>query len=138
MTATIRIRHAVAGAALAALLGLGAAQAATPPPPPDADRLHALTAELRCLVCQNESLADSTAPLALDLKREIGARMAAGDSDAQIITFLVERYGDFVTYRPPWSARTLLLWLGPLGLLGLGGAVLWRHLRAATPPEEHA
>lgn len=101
-------------------------------------RLAAIASELRCLVCQNESLADSTAPLALDLKREIRTRMAAGDSDAQITTFLVERYGDFVTYRPPWSARTLLLWLGPLGLLGLGGALLWRHLRADTAAEDPA
>lgn len=137
MTATI-LRRAAAGAALATLLlGTGTAHA-TLPVDPDADRLHALTAELRCLVCQNESLADSTAPLALDLKREIRARMAAGDSDAQITTFLVERYGDFVTYRPPWSARTLLLWLGPLGLLGLGGALLWRHLRADTAAEDPA
>ena len=138
MTASI-LRRAAMGAALAALLlGAGTAHAAPPPADPDADRLHALTAELRCLVCQNESLADSTAPLALDLKREIRTRMAAGDSDAQITTFLVERYGDFVTYRPPWSARTLLLWLGPLGLLGLGGALLWRHLRADTAAEDPA
>ena len=101
-------------------------------------RARVITGELRCLVCQNQSLADSNAPLALDLKREIRTRMAAGDSDAQITTFLVERYGDFVTYRPPWSARTLLLWLGPLGLLGLGGALLWRHLRADTAAEDPA
>jgi cytochrome c-type biogenesis protein CcmH len=94
----------------------------------DADRLYLLTSELRCLVCQNESLADSNAPLAIDLKNEIRTRMAAGDSDAQIKDFLVERYGDFVTYRPPFNARTLLLWLGPLLLLAGGGVVVWRTL----------
>ena len=115
--------------ALAAALGAGRAGAATPPSDVDADRMHALTAELRCLVCQNESLADSNAPLALDLKREIAQRVAAGDSDAQIIEFLVERYGDFVTYRPPLRAGTLLLWLGPPALLLGGGLLLWRRLR---------
>ena len=114
---------------LAAALGAGRAGAATPPSDVDADRMHALTAELRCLVCQNESLADSNAPLALDLKREIAQRVAAGDSDAQIIEFLVERYGDFVTYRPPLRAGTLLLWLGALALLLGGGLLLWRRLR---------
>ena len=114
---------------LAAALGAGRAGAATPPSDVDADRMHALTAELRCLVCQNESLADSNAPLALDLKREIAERVAAGDSDAQIIEFLVERYGDFVTYRPPLRAGTLLLWLGPPALLLGGGLLLWRRLR---------
>ena len=114
---------------LAAALGAGRAGAATPPSDVDADRMHALTAELRCLVCQNESLADSNAPLALDLKREIAQRVAAGDSDAQIIEFLVERYGDFVTYRPPLRAGTLLLWLGPPALLLGGGLLLWRRLR---------
>lgn len=114
---------------LAAALGAGRAGAATPPSDVDADRMHALTAELRCLVCQNESLADSNAPLALDLKREIAQRVAAGDSDAQIIEFLVERYGDFVTYRPPLRAGTLLLWLGPPALLLGGGLLVWRRLR---------
>ncbi|NDY91483.1 cytochrome c-type biogenesis protein [Ideonella livida] len=110
------------------------AWAAAPlPPGVDADRLHQLAADLRCLVCQNESLADSTAPLAQDLKREIAERMAAGDSDAQILDFLVARYGDFVTYRPPLAPRTLLLWGGPLGLLGAGGLLLWRQRRPGGP-----
>lgn len=118
-------------ACAALLLWLSAAVASAAPKAPevDADRLHALTAELRCLVCQNESLADSNAPLALDLKREIAQRVAAGDSDAQIIDFLVERYGDFVTYRPPLRAGTLLLWLGPPALLLGGGLLVWRRLR---------
>ena len=95
----------------------------------DDDRLHALSAELRCLVCQNESLADSTAGLALDLKREMREHILAGESDDEIRRFLVERYGDFVTYRPPWSARTVLLWLGPLLLLLVAGWGAWRHLQ---------
>lgn len=97
---------------------------------PLADRLHALGSELRCLVCQNESLADSSAPLAMDLKREIRAQMQAGQSDAQIRAFLHQRYGDFVSYQPPFNAATLLLWAGPLLLLVIGGAVVWRALRA--------
>lgn len=119
-----------AAALLCAALLAGAAQAG-----PDADRMQALTTELRCVVCQNESLADSQAPLALDLKREIRARMDAGDSDEQIRRFLVERYGDFVTYRPPLDARTVLLWFAPLLLAVGGGVALWRSLRAPGPEE---
>ena len=111
-------------------LGLAAtACAARDPAPVDPDRLHALTSTLRCVVCQNESLADSTAPLAQDLKREIRERMAAGESDAQIQDFLVQRYGDFVTYRPPLSPRTWLLWVLPALLLAGGAGLLWRHTR---------
>jgi cytochrome c-type biogenesis protein CcmH len=104
-------------------------------PAADGDRFHLLASELRCLVCQNESLADSNAPLAVDLKNEIRARMAAGDSDQEIRSFLVERYGDFVSYRPPVNARTLLLWLGPFLLAVGGGAVLWRGMRAGSAAE---
>lgn len=104
-----------------------------------AQRLHQLTQELRCVVCQNESLADSTAPLAQDLKREIAQRLRQGQSDAQITDFLVARYGDFVRYRPPWRAATLLLWLGPLCFVGLALWVVRRHARAGEPePEEPA
>ena len=92
-------------------------------------RMVAISAELRCLVCQNESLADSRAPLALDLKREIRQKMEQGDSDAQIRDFLRQRYGDFVSYNPPVSARTLLLWVGPLLLLVAGAVVVWQAVR---------
>jgi len=103
--------------------------------PVDPDRFYQLTSQLRCLQCQNESLADSNADLAIDLKNEIRARMAAGESDEQIKTFLVDRYGNFVIYRPPFNARTLLLWLGPL-LLAAGGIFgLWRALRASRAGE---
>jgi cytochrome c-type biogenesis protein CcmH len=97
-----------------------------------ARRFHALTQELRCVVCQNESLADSTAPLALDLKQEIRTRMAAGESDEQIRAFLVQRYGDFVNYRPPVKLATYLLWLGPLLFVGVGLWVVARHTRTTN------
>jgi cytochrome c-type biogenesis protein CcmH len=102
-----------------------------------ADRMHRLTQDLRCLVCQNESLADSHAPLAMDLKREIRARMEQGESDAQIRDFLLQRYGDFVNYHPPFKASTLLLWVGPLLLLAAGGFVVWRTVRS-RPADDSA
>jgi cytochrome c-type biogenesis protein CcmH len=86
-------------------------------------RYKALTEELRCTVCQNQNLADSDAPLAQDLRREIHKMMTAGRSDAEIKTFLVERYGDFVLYRPPMQGNTLALWAIP-GVLLFGGAVV--------------
>ena len=84
-------------------------------------RYERLTRELRCLVCQNESIADSNATLAADLRREVRDMMVAGNSDVEIRTFLTERYGDFVLYRPPIAPRTWLLWAAPVLLL-LGGA----------------
>ena len=80
-------------------------------------RLKTLAVELRCLVCQNQTLADSHAPLAEDLRREVREMIAKDMSDKEIIDFLVQRYGDFVLYRPPWKASTTLLWLGPFLLL---------------------
>ncbi|MDO5623659.1 MAG: cytochrome c-type biogenesis protein CcmH [Pseudomonadota bacterium] len=100
-----------------------------------ADRMHTLTQDLRCLVCQNESLADSHAPLAMDLKREIRTLMEQGQSDAQIRDFLLARYGDFVNYQPPLRASTLLLWVGPLLLLGAGGFIVWRTVRQRAAPD---
>jgi cytochrome c-type biogenesis protein CcmH len=90
-----------------------------------ADRFNALTSELRCLVCQNQTLADSDAALAQDLRREVYDMIQEGKSDQEIKTFLVERYGDFVLYRPPLDENTLLLWFMPLLLLVAGGAVLF-------------
>ncbi|RBC45794.1 cytochrome c-type biogenesis protein CcmH, partial [Xanthomonas oryzae pv. oryzae] len=89
-------------------------------------RFHALTAELRCVQCQNQSLADSNAQIAQDLRREVLALMHEGRSDAQIRQFLVARYGEFVLYRPRVESRTWLLWFGPLLvlLLGVGAVVL--------------
>jgi len=92
-------------------------------------RFHALVAELRCVMCQNQSLADSNAQIAYDLRREVLALMREGRSDAEIKEFLVARYGEFVLYRPRVERTTWLLWLGP-GLLLLGGGfVLARIVR---------
>jgi cytochrome c-type biogenesis protein CcmH len=92
-------------------------------------RLKTLAVELRCLVCQNQTLADSHAPLAEDLRREVREMIAKGMSDREIIDFLVQRYGDFVLYRPPWKASTTLLWLGPFLLLIAGATGLVFALR---------
>lgn len=92
-------------------------------------RLKALAVELRCLVCQNQTLADSNAPLAEDLRREVREMIAKNMSDQDIINFLVERYGDFVLYRPPLRATTTVLWIGPFLLLAVAGTVLIMALR---------
>lgn len=88
------------------------------------ERFDKLTLELRCLVCQNQNLADSDAPLAHDLRREVHQMLISGQSNEQIKQFLVERYGDFVLYRPPVQKNTYLLWLAPLLLLLAGGLIL--------------
>ncbi|MFT6394480.1 MAG: cytochrome c-type biogenesis protein CcmH [Methylophilaceae bacterium] len=87
-------------------------------------RLRQLSTELRCLVCQNSTLADSDAPLAQDLRREIRKLMEAGKTDEEIVAYLVERYGDFVTFRPPVNASTALLWFGPFIMLIIGAITL--------------
>ncbi|MFT5770422.1 MAG: cytochrome c-type biogenesis protein CcmH [Lysobacterales bacterium] len=95
-------------------------------------RFDDLTAELRCLVCQNQNLADSDAPLAHDLRDEIFKMMQSGNSNEQIKLFLTERYGDFVLYKPPLQGNTLFLWLAPLVLLLAGGAVVIYNIRKRT------
>jgi cytochrome c-type biogenesis protein CcmH len=85
--------------------------------------------KLRCLVCQNQSIEESNAELAVDLRRQIREMIAQGKSDANIIDFMVQRYGDFVLYQPPFKAVTLLLWFGPLLLLAAGLGVLIYNLR---------
>ncbi|MEQ1680160.1 MAG: cytochrome c-type biogenesis protein [Nitrospira sp.] len=92
-------------------------------------RLKHLAVELRCLVCQNQTLADSSAPLAEDLRREVREMIAKNMSDPEIIEFLVSRYGDFVLYRPPLKATTTLLWLGPFVLMAIGVTALVMTLR---------
>lgn len=93
--------------------------------------------ELRCLVCQNETIAASNADLAVDLRKQIRTQLGQGKSEREILDFMVERYGDFVLYRPPLKTTTLLLWAGPFALLALGVGVLMRTLagrrRAAAP-----
>jgi len=100
-------------------------------------RYEALTRQLRCLVCQNETIADSGATLAADLRRELREQMAAGKSDAEVLKFMTDRYGAFVLYKPPFEQRTWLLWLGPAGLLliGMGVAIRVIMQRAKLPEQ---
>ena len=135
--------------ALIALLMPGPAWAGEARPlgddPAVEERLKHLAVELRCLVCQNQTLADSNAPLAEDLRREVREMIVKNMSDKEIIDFLVSRYGDFVLYRPPMKATTTLLWVGPFVLLVGGGIALVVALKrrgkkvteAAISEEEH-
>ena len=116
-----------------ALLGVSAAHAVQPDEmmadPAKESRARELSRELRCMVCQNQSIDDSEAPLARDLRLLVRERIAAGDSDAQVIDFLVARYGEFVLLKPRMEPQTLLLWLLPPLALAGGGLVLWRSGR---------
>jgi len=93
-------------------------------------RVMAVAEELRCLVCQNETIAASHADLAVDLRKQIRTQLSEGQSEQQILDFMVERYGDFVLYRPRLSATTVLLWVGPFALLLVAGVVMARTIRA--------
>ena len=93
-------------------------------------RARAISAELRCLVCQNQSIDDSDAPLARDLRILVRERLQAGDSDGEVRSYLVDRYGEFVLLRPTFSARNLFLWLTPLVALALGAFLALRRFRA--------
>jgi cytochrome c-type biogenesis protein CcmH len=125
----------LASAALAAVAPLHAQMREAPPlaedPAVEARVMHLATV-LRCLVCQNQTLADSNAELAIDLRNQVREQVKAGRSDEQIIDYLVARYGDFVLYRPPVKTTTALLWAGPFVLLvaGLAGLVLTLRRRA--------
>lgn len=109
-----------------------AASDATGKDPQIEARLKALSSELRCLVCQNTTLADSDAPLAEDLRNEIRTLMQSGKTDEQVTAYLVARYGNFVRYRPPVNAETALLWFGPFVMLLLGALVLFFVLKKRT------
>lgn len=124
-------RLAGPGRALAASLALAAACAAASPAGDAAleARVARLAGELRCVVCRNQSLADSDAELARDLKRELREQLAAGRSEEDVCDYLVQRYGDFVLYRPPLKASTALLWGAPLLLPLAGLALLWTRWR---------
>ena len=121
---------------LALMLAL-AAPAALPArdAPPAADdpatetRMTRIAAELRCLVCQNQTIADSNAPLAVDLRQQVREMIRRSDSDRQIVDYMTARYGDFVLYRPPFKGSTALLWFGPAALMAGGLAVLVVVLR---------
>lgn len=124
-------------AALLALTGLSALAADTPlsfDDPVRQQRYDDLLAELRCLVCQNQSLADSHADLAQDLRDEVYRMLEEGASDDQILDFMVERYGDFVLYRPPLRSSTVLLWGAPLLLALVAIGVVIRLARRRAPP----
>jgi cytochrome c-type biogenesis protein CcmH len=121
---------------LGLVMGCGALAFAQDAPELD-ERVRSLAHELRCLVCQNQTIADSNAPLAVDLRNQIREQLAAGKSDRDVIDFMVARYGDFVLYRPPFKASTVALWLGPFVLLLAGAFVFWRRVarRRAPSPE---
>ena len=119
------MRLLLAAAALAfACLAFGQASELPRPDASTEQRLKVLAEELRCLVCQNQTIADSNAPLALDLRNQIRGQIAQGRSDDQIRGYMVERYGDFVLYRPPFKASTAVLWVGPFALLAFGIVIL--------------
>jgi cytochrome c-type biogenesis protein CcmH len=132
----------LAALALAALAGLAQAQApaAQRVPAPLEDpaldqRVAGLAHELRCLVCQNQSLAESNAPLAVDLRNQIREQLAGGASDKDVREYMVARYGDFVLYKPPLKASTVALWAGPFLLLVAGAVLLWRRVARRRAPE---
>jgi cytochrome c-type biogenesis protein CcmH len=139
------MRAATAGLMLALWLGLSAGAAAVEPdevlPDPALEaRARALSAELRCMVCQNQSIDDSNAPLARDLRVLLRERIAAGDSDREVVEFLVARYGEFILLRPPFDWHTALLWAAAPATLVVGGVVALflfrRHRPPATPLDE--
>ena len=100
-------------------------------------RVTALATELRCLVCQNQTLADSNAPLAVDLRNQIREQLKSGKSERDVMEYMVARYGDFVLYRPPLKATTIALWAGPFVFLVLGAWILLvRLLRRRAPERE--
>lgn len=100
-----------------------------------AKQFQGLLKELRCLVCQNQDLADSNADLAKDLRRQVYDQVLAGNSDAAIKGYLQARYGDFILFKPPLNAQTFILWLSPFILLAVGGGILWRmtHSKGIRP-----
>lgn len=132
------IRARSAALALAAVLCMGAA-AGDPadrlPDPAQEARARALFRQVRCLVCQNESIDDSEADLAEDLRRIVREQIAAGRSDKQVLAYLTDRYGEFVLFRPSFSLGNAALWLTPFALVGAGGLAILAFRRRKTAPE---
>ena len=106
----------------------------TPADPATEARLKELALELRCLVCQNQTIADSNADLAVDLRRVVRDQILEGKSDSEIKGYLVTRYGDFVLYKPPLQGNTMLLWVGPFALLLIGVGAWWALSRRRGLP----
>ena len=129
------LRTLLLGVALFAIAALANAQSSelTKADAKVEQRLRLLADELRCLVCQNQTIADSNAPLALDLRNQIRTQIGEGKSDDQIRDYMVQRYGDFVLYRPPFKATTALRWVGPFALVLLGAGVMWMLVRRRRP-----
>ncbi len=124
---------------LAASLGAWAQSAEIAHPDPKVEaRLKSIAHELRCLVCQNQTIADSEAPLAVDLRQQTRKMIAEGKTDDEIRSYMVDRYGDFVLYKPPFNAVTAILWAGPavLGIAGIAGMIVFlrRRREAAAAP----
>jgi cytochrome c-type biogenesis protein CcmH len=113
----------------AATLAPAAIETFTFDSPEQEEQFKKLSGELRCLVCQNQSIGDSNAELAQDLRREVYEMIKAGQSDTEIVSFLVARYGDFVLYKPPVTKATALLWVGPFLLIAVGLFFLIRFIR---------
>ena len=135
------MRRALALLALTIGLGMsGAAMAVEPdevlPDPGLEARARALSSELRCMVCQNQSIDDSDAPLARDLRILLRERLSAGESDAQVIDFLVARYGEFILLKPRFNWNTALLWIAPPAVLVIGGVVAVILFRRRRPSRE--
>ena len=114
-------------------LGLGAAGAVEPDEQLDdpalEERARDISRQLRCVVCQNQSIDESTAPLARDLRLIIRERLVAGDSNKKVVTFVVDRYGDFVLLRPPFQGDTYVLWFGPFIIFLIGGGLIFYYFR---------
>jgi cytochrome c-type biogenesis protein CcmH len=128
----LRKRVSPPAVALVALLAIHSALAQTNVANPDLEaRVKALSAELRCLVCQNQTVADSDAPVARDMREQVRAQLAAGKSEAEVKHYMTERFGDFVLYKPPMKAGTFVLWFAPFAALLLGAFFLMRRIRRA-------
>lgn len=130
MSARRGIAALVCGLWIVAALAIDAGEAF--PDAPRQERYLALVHELRCVVCQNQTIADSNADLAADLRHQVRDRIARGESDEDIKRYLTDRYGDFILYDPPWSARSAVLWVAPALLLVVALVVIGRVIRARS------
>lgn len=129
------LKHVFAGGLMAAVAALSAGSVAAAEAEPTAfdpiahQRVVEVSEQLRCLVCQNQSIAESNAELAVDLRNQVIEQVKAGKTNKEIIDFMVERYGDFVLYKPPFKMTTVILWLGPLALFVIGVGAFYVNLR---------